>query len=307
MHKLSKTHVTLNETLKNSEKSQNAFLEFADSITEIGLWKLRLKRKKKKATPKSYKETFEKLLAELVIEDFVIVMMIDEFPVALEQIDKVHGRKAATDFMHSNRAIRQRATQDQSIQFIYTGSIGLPNVARKMNMPKTINDLNVVEVPPFTEEEARDLSDLLLDEYGVYRERGFEDYLLQKIAWLMPFFIQLVVQLLIDAHKIKKSSLTKEDIDAAIEKASSHRSNNFFASYHLRLKESLSAKESKVALQILREIAEKGEIPLNHFDEVKLAWSVLEILEYDGYINSLQQQYRFNSPILRHWWLKYVR
>ena len=207
--------------------------------------------------------------------------------------------------MYANRAIRQRAKN--GIQFIYTGSIGLPNIARKMKITRTINDLNVVEVPPLTQTEAADLSQKLFANYNVQYETELIGYMLQKIDWLMPFFVQLVVQLLIDEYESKQSPLTANDVDMAIDKASNHRSNIYFENYYRRLIESITPEESKLALTILNEIAQEGAVPLGHFDDSASAPRILEMLEYDGYVNTLKHDYRFNSPILRHWWLKYAK
>ena len=122
----------------------------------------------------------------------------------------------------------------------------------------------------------------------------------------MPFFIQLIVQMLIDEYEMTQEPISKEVVDLVIEKASNHRNNIYFESYYSRLDKSLSKAESDLAKIILSEIAIKDKVPIDAFDEVESASSLLDILEFDGYINSMNKNYSFNSPILQLWWKKHL-
>ena len=177
--------------IKASEKAQNIFSRLAEHIKKIKVWNLEVETQSKEQ-PK-YSEEFEKLTRDLDTSDFKIVMLIDEFPVALERIEKTAGVEAAREFLHINRSIRQRAKQ--GLLFVYTGSIGLPNIARKLNATATINDLNVIEVPPLTLKQAKQFAQLLLKNYKVKTRPRVTDYMLKRLHWLMPFFIQLIIQM----------------------------------------------------------------------------------------------------------------
>ena len=237
-------------------------------------------------------------------DEFRIVLLIDEFPVALERIAKEQGDEAGVEFLHINRSIRQRA--QRGLQFIYTGSIGLPNIAGKLKATATINDLNIIEVPPLSREEGKQFTRHLLKTYGVRHSPKTIDYMLDQLRWLMPFFIQLIVQMLIDEYELEPRVISKADVDQVIEKASNHRNNIYFESYYSRLDKSLTHTESTLAKIILSEIAIKDHIPLDHYGDQREAQSVLEVLEFDGYINSQGGSYRFNSPILQLWWRKHA-
>ena len=199
----------------------------------------------------------------------------------------------------------QRAKR--GIQFIYTGSIGLPNITRKLNATATINDLNIIEVPPLNDREAMDFAKQLLSNYKVSFARGTIKHMLDRLSWLIPFFIQLVVQMLIDEFETNYKPITKQVVDEVLEKASNHRNNIYFENYYSRLDKSLTPDESKLAKQMLLRIAEEDVVSLAAFDGMEDASRVLEILEFDGYINSLQDAYVFNSPILQLWWKKYAK
>lgn len=288
--------------VKASDTAKGIFDAFAERIKKIKVFNVEIETQQKERA--TYSDEFEQLMRQLDTKQFTIVLLIDEFPVALEKIAKKYSPETAIQFLHDNRTIRQRAKK--GIQFVYTGSIGLPNIARQLRATATINDLNIVDVTPFSQAEASDFTQKLFGSYSIQYEVDVIPYMLQRLEWLMPFFIQLIVQLLIDEFEVDKQKITTKTVDAVINKASNHRNNIYFANYYSRLEKSLPKAESELATVILNEIAEKGSVPLNHFNSFDLSNRVLDILEYDGYINSLQNAYQFNSPILRHWWRKYA-
>ena len=293
------------EAVKNMtkavENSKGIFASFAEKVSKIKVGSFEVQLNKNEI-PK-YKDELDDLMKKLDTEEFAIVIMLDEFPVTIENIRNSKSELEAVNFLHANRSIRQEA--GKGIQFVYTGSVGLPSIAKKLSATSTLNDLNVLEIPPLTEREATEFAIKILSHYKVKYNKNVVPYMLNKLEWLMPFFVQLVIQVLIDEYEATGKSIKKADVDKAFERSSTHRSNLYFDNYLSRLDKSLSAKEAKVAKQILLEIANKQQVPADHFDKLKNAEPVLEILELDGYINSLQNKLRFNSPILRDWWKKY--
>ncbi|MFK7808636.1 MAG: hypothetical protein AB8F74_12600 [Saprospiraceae bacterium] len=288
--------------MKASKKTRNIFEDFADHIKKIKVWGIELETQVKEQ-PK-YSKEFERLMSNLDTTSFTIVLLVDEFPVTVEQIEKKQDAEESRRFLHMNRSIRQRAKR--GIQFLYTGSIGLPNIARKLDATATINDLNVVEVPPLSKKEATDFIRKLFRNYSLKSEKGTIPYILERLRWLMPFFIQLVVQMLIDESEITEEPISKATVDQVFEKASNHRNNIYFENYYSRLDKSLVKEEALLAKRILSKIAEENEVPLDTFKEENNGAAVLEILEFDGYINSNGNCFSFNSPILQNWWIKYA-
>lgn len=284
-----------------SNSAKNTLSSFLDRIKKIKVWNIELETV---SGPKpTYAEEFERLLQELDTDDLVIGILVDEFPVALENIGKVLGNNAAITFLHANRSIRQRS--NSGVRFIYTGSIGLPNISRKLGATATINDLNVVEVPPLSLDEGMDFSKKLFDYYAVPVSDETRRYMLNKIEWLMPFFVQLVVQMIIDEYDNLQRPIENKDVDRVLEKAANHRNNIYFENYYSRLDKTLPEDESRTAKEILAGIAIRREIPATEFTQAN-AITVLDILEFDGYIHQAGGFFRFNSPILRMWWAKFV-
>lgn len=293
---------TANGTLARlSEKAKGVVASFLERVKKVKLASLEIETAAPANANPSYAEAFEQLLRDLESEGNTIVIMVDEFPVAVENIAKTHGEAAAVRFLHANRGLRQRA--QSGIRFIYTGSIGLPNVARKLTPDPVVNDLNIVEIPPLTMEEGIDMSQKIFSAYKIQVDEAVLRYMLEQIEWLMPFFIQLVIQLLIDETESENRPIDTAMVDKVLQKAANHRNNVYFASYLDRLAKTLPTEQCETAKAILAQIAGQGSVPRSAFTQGN-AQLVLETLEYDGYIHEQNDQFHFNSPILRMWWKK---
>lgn len=128
----------------------------------------------------TFQASFEKLIQEYDQEEGTLTIMIDEFPQTVENIKVTHGPEEAIRFLRLNREQRQKA--DQGIRFLYTGSIGLPSVVKKLTSTSVINDLNVIDIPPFSQEEARKFTQILLDNYQVQYSPATIDHLLNMMV-----------------------------------------------------------------------------------------------------------------------------
>ncbi len=289
---------------KLNERAKSYLTAFTERFKKIKVFNIEIETNQPEKA--RYSEEFENLLRDLDTEGATICIMVDEFPIALEAIAKAKGNEEAVRFLHINRAQRQKTKP--GIQFIYTGSIGLPNIARKLNATSTINDLTVVEIPPLTLEEGIEMSRQIFSTYRVQVSDETLRYMLGKIEWLMPFFVQLVIQMVIDEMETDSGkAVSTALIDEVLVKASNHRNNIYFENYYSRLDKTLPAEESRTAKEILGEIAAKSQVPAAAFAQTN-APAVLEILEFDGYIHLDEAKiYRFNSPILRMWWEKFAK
>lgn len=296
--------------VKTSEKSKNIFEVITSKVKKIGAFGVEIELQDK--TEEKYSDIFLELMKKLDSEHVRIVMMIDEFPSTVENIHHKSGATEAVHFLKLNRTIRQESSG--GIQFIYTGSIGLPAIVNRLNTPESINDLNQVEIPPLSVEDGKAFTEQLLKSTNVPYESEAIDYLLEKISWRMPFFIQLSVQELVDLFDQNKTSITREVVDSAFERICNRRNNIHFDSYYNRLEGAFSEEDYALALDVLNLVAANDKIAktdlfaqLKSGEEPRDINAVIESLEYDGYINLQNGHYTFNSPILQLWWNKYIR
>lgn len=259
-----------------------------------------------------YKEAFKRLVKDLD-DDKKIIIMIDEFAQTIENIIKYDETKNAISLLLSHRELRQDTKISTKITFIYAGSIGLESVVSKLGVTKHINDLNNIKVSPLIIDEAKEFTRKLTSSNNI--ELGEEEiaYLLEKVEWLIPFYIQLIVQ------EVKKIStrerlelITKETIDKAIDNAIGYR--NYFENWQSKLKEAFENREYLFAKDVLNKISSSDTLSARQISniatkhEIEEPREVIHALVYDGYINNNDDPkiYRFNSPILRMWWYKNV-
>lgn len=258
----------------------------------------------------NYAEAFETLIKDIESDKKLIIMM-DEFAQTIENIVKHSTIKEAESLLAIHRTLRQNPKIASKISFIYAGSIGLESVVERFDAIKFINDLNSIKITPLPHLEAKEfvrkLCHHISDEKIVY--------LLEKIEWLIPFYIQLIIQELNALYMEKALHIVQnEDIDEAIRKALAHK--NHFKHWEGRIKTAFETDEYKFAKEILNLISEQTTLESKEIVNLGSKYEltedalkrVIRVLIYDGYINNDENPkiYRFNSPILKLWWYKNV-
>jgi len=259
-----------------------------------------------------YKEAFKRLVKDLDT-DVKLIIMIDEFAQTIENIIKFEDTKNALSLLKAHRELRQDIKISSKVTFIYAGSIGLESVVAKMNATKHINDLNSVKVSPLEFDEALEFTQKLSSTNNIDISESEILYMLERIEWLIPFYIQLIMQEVKKLHKIEKT-ISYDTIDKGIEKALDHR--NHFENWQSKIRETFDKDSYLFAKEILNIISinhtmislEIINISVKHSLDEDDAKEIIHSLVYDGYINNNDEVkvYRFNSPILRMWWSKNV-
>ncbi len=259
-----------------------------------------------------YVESFKNLMKGLD-SDKKIIIMIDEFAQTIENLLKEKNIEGAENLLKIHREIRQDKQLSEKIRFIYAGSIGLETVVSKIKATKYINDLTSVKVLPLVYEDAKKFTIKLNIDNKLNIDDAVIDYILEKIEWLIPFYIQLILKEVKTLSR-RTDKIDEKVVDDAIENSLGHR--NYFEHWRSKLEEGLERKEYLFAKEVLNYISEnqtmKSKEIFNLATKHKLdedeAKEIIHSLVYDGYINNNDNPkiYRFNSPILRMWWYKNV-
>ena len=259
----------------------------------------------------NYSKAFKEILKSFD-SDKKLVIMMDEFSQTIENIIKHESVQSAEKLLADHRTLRQDPDIMGKVTFIYAGSIGLEGVVSGINAIHSINDLNPVKVTPLEEKEAQSFVSHLCDENSITIAKNDINYILKRIEWHMPFYIQLIVKEIQRLYR-RNPLVNVEVMDTAIKNALGNR--QYFEHWENRL-HVLAKDEKSFAKEVLNitsehKVLESKEI-LNignkyNLDE-KVVKIILRSLVYDGYINNDidPKVYRFNSPILRIWWYKNV-
>jgi len=257
-------------------------------------------------------EKFKEFVKQLqTANDSKAVVMIDEFPQTIRNIENKHGAEVARQFLQFNREIRQLV--NPNLRFIITGSIGLLAIVEQLQATQMINDLNTVEIPPLTKSQAEDFVTKLLDDAKVAYQPDTCDELLQRIGQFHPFYLQLAVQEIIGEFESTAKIIESSDVERALNKMLHRRNEHYFEHYYQRLKIVFSPEGFQFALALMNELAEQEHgINAERVQELATEYTVdnhrfiLRSLEFDGYLFESKVAgetiYRFTSPILRKWW-----
>lgn len=255
-----------------------------------------------------YIEAFKEIIKNLDIgKNFII--MIDEFAQTIENIMKYESVQSAKSLLTHHRELRQDRMLSEKITFIYAGSIGLESVASKLDSISAINDLAVIKVPPLTQDDAKNFVETLAKANNINIDEQSITYMLKQIEWLIPFYIQLIM----DELRKFNVTITNGIINNTFKSLLDNR--NHFEHWHTRLK-SFDDNEYKFAKEVLNFVSENDIITLREILNIATKYTLVEdtakevrnSLVYDGYINNNEniKEFRFNSPILKMWWYKNV-
>ncbi len=246
-----------------------------------------------------------------------IILEIDEFPHAVENILKL-DTQAGIRFLQSTRELRQDDRISRKVQFIFTGSIGLGNVVKRVGQANLI--MAAVPVPPLSVAEAETLIRELVQGLKEFHDidlplaESAQGYLLAQIDWLIPYYIQIVVDELCDIHE-EGQPLDRRAVDEALLRIVKNRykHDNYFAHWKSRLKIAFDdLTQYHLARELLNLLATNQPVDRATFHDLGVKHQVadpqyvLGVLEYDGYTNEHEGRLRFNSPILKAWWYKNV-
>ena len=296
--------------VKKSKKVLNFLEQHKPAIKKIGVDGIEFGVREEH----NYFEMLGSILKSPQPEANKLVIMIDEFPETLENIIEDEGDAAGRHFLQSNREIRQDSEITENFQFIYTGSIGLENIVSRLNAVSTINDLVRLKVPPLTESEANQLIQELLAGVRFVLTDGVIEYIFHQIKWLIPFYIQLVMQELRNISREQGiDAIENAHVDKALQEMLEQR--NHFEHWHTRLRTTFKGTDYSFVKDVLNITSEKSEITSNEICDLAVkhdieisSKDIIGSLVYDGYINNHEEvhTYRFNSPILKMWWRQNV-
>jgi uncharacterized protein len=265
-------------------------------------------------TERNYFDELTNFLAGYAAEESTeLVLLVDEFPQTIENIKK-SGEQNARIFLQRNRSLRLNPELNGKVKFIYTGSIGLNNTVSKLDATASINDLNSIGVGPLTEEEAIDLFKQLLYANDRIANAESSKKLVEILQWFIPFHIQLIVQQIIQQTQ-KGNEITADTVADAVKNIIDLRNQNHFDHYYSRLKTQFKDKSFRYADDVLKTIAKKDVLTREELFDLSFKYDlsddyrkVVEALIYDGYIHNPDgtNEFKFNSPIVKLWWLKFI-
>ena len=248
-----------------------------------------------------------------------VILLLDEFPDAVSNMIR-HDQQLAIEFLLQMRELRQ-ISSDLGLQFILTGSSGLANVISQLGENDLINDLEEISVAPYTEQEASVFIQRLVLGYQIHYSSDFQindntlAYILEKINWRLPYYLQIMIKSLFEAFENTQVIAEPATVDKVLAAMLTAQSEyyGYFQYWYQRLQDNLDNASYQAAIEMLNQLACDKVSSLAQLKSLPFATKpelpvkqILNILEHDGYISQHQQQYGFNSFLLKQWWVEHV-
>lgn len=236
------------------------------------------------------------------------LIVIDELPLFLNIIDKEDpSHKNAGFLLNWFRSLRQ--VSGTKIRWIFCGSVGLHNFTSMRNLSMTINDMVSFDFDALSQEEAEGLILALSDSLDIPITGKTVQYILDKIEWYIPYFIQLLFTT-IKNYPDAKNGITEQMVDSSFDYLA-HTDD--LSTWYERLAEYNGFKEGAELLLNALSMADNGlsrgelldmfaqfinEPVANANTKFSL---ILNMIEHDGYIMRVSGGIRrFHSPLLKN-------
>jgi len=242
-----------------------------------------------------------------------ILIVIDELTLFLDHLfGQENGKEKVEYFLEWLRKFRQ--VSGTKVRWILCSSVGILNFATMHQLSKHLNDIHSFPLGAFTEEEAKDFISRLDVDERVQFTKAHIQYILDKLVWYIPFFIQILVEKINSLICLgENKQLSNDTIDEAYHRLLAEN-RHYFSPWDERLKYYHEFEDN--ARKILRSCvlptgesrenllaklsAKKRDIDKLETDLSKL----LNMLTNDGYLAEHNGKYIFRSPLLRDFWHK---
>jgi len=259
-------------------------------------------------TTQQWQELGAELLRTLQAVDGRCLVMLDELPIFLLNLLRIHGHERARLFLNWFRHVRSDRRARLSVRWLLCGSIGLDTVTQRERLSDTINDLAIERLGGFSRRDARDFLADLAATYSIELSDAVTEHILDKLDWLIPYHLQLLFSTVRD---LDVSTPSIESVDRAYDQLLSHTHKSYFDTWVQRLRDELGLVDEAHALALL-EVAARDprgapspvmhELMRSRGADERLARYLLGVLESDGYMIADAKRWRFRSPLLRDYW-----
>lgn len=224
-------------------------------------------------------------------EDVLLVIAMDEVPLAIGNIAETEGAAAAHHLLQTLRSLRRR---DSRLRWIVTGSVGFHHVLRRCGATEgVVNDLINLPLGPLDDTEATELAQRLL--LGIGREADDRAVAaLVEHSGSIPFLTHAL------AHRLHDAGTGAVSPDAVAEAfvAFMDDRDESRAVTHLVTRLDIYAERIDAARQVLDRVAVSAPVDVSEFDG-----ELLNHLIDDHYLIEQERTVRWRYEVLRRIWV----
>jgi hypothetical protein len=252
-----------------------------------------------------------------ITDDRLILMLWDEFPLMLHNLQRRQGDNAAIQLLDFLRALRL-ASADR-LRFLFTGSIGLHLVLRALrkagNTNDPVNDMLSLTVPPMTHRDTCDLAAALLEETRADPAQipGLASRIASEVGGF-PYYVHHVVDQLDQLRRPPALQDVSSAVDSLVYDSHDPANLNYYVN---RLSSYYAADERSLSLVVLDTMAGQASpisvpelLNLCRHRDPSLAdeqlREILTVLAEDHYIEPRKcaggMAYDFRWQLVKKWW-----
>ena len=308
---IGKNHHHFTEALKNR----------LDRIKSLSLSLTSVKVDFDASQPEQWQEVGKELADTLHDLGGQWLIPVDELPsFVLTLLRQENGLARTQQFLDWFRALRQE--HYQSIHWVLAGSIGLDTVTERLNLGDTINDLAIFPLDAFKVPVAQRFLKVLADSYDMALTDEVIDYMVQRVGWPIPYYLQLLFSAMRDEELNNETDETlfdKAAVDNAFESLLTPSHKGYFDYWRQRLTEELETPDADYAVHLLTTICRDptgmkrenlqqslSKVIQNPDEKQNKLTYILDILVNDGYLIENDQRYQFRLEWLREYWLRRI-
>lgn len=259
-------------------------------------------------------------LGRWVAGDRRFLFLIDEVPLFVLTLLRADPSAArARDFLNWFRRLRQGGEDIDFVRWVAAGSIGLDTVTARLGLGDTINDFNLVSLGAFADDEADAFLVALGDSYGIALGDAVRAHILDRVGWLIPFYLQLFFAQLMDLSDEIDGPITCAHIDAVYDALLEPANRAHFDYWRQRLDEELGPEMASQATALLNLCCHDSAGPTHAKMRTVLSRLIedadlrdkrlrflVDVLLTDGYLVERDGRFPFRSGLLADFWKRRV-
>ena len=233
-------------------------------------------------------------------ESSIPLVMMDEVPMAIDNIAQREGSEDASELLQTLRGLRQGTV---NVRWIVSGSVGFHHVLRSAHTTSgSLDDLEPLPLGPLPDDEARELASRLL--LGI-RQMPTENVVsaLVEVSGGVPFILHKVASTLEQRqHRVT----TSEDVHDCFENFIDDPDEFGWFEHFLTRMEPYYGKRSRLANDVLDAAVSTARnwVPMNDLPQKPGADKVVEYLIKDHYLERRGRTVRWRYPALQYIWAR---
>ena len=310
--------ILISEVYKRNKNLKDNFLKnigikILERIDKIDIWKLRISLREN--LKENWFELGRELFKTLKISEKPILFLIDEIPLMIRNIK---DKEIAKSFLHWLRGLRQMPEISDKTRWVFGSSIGFNYVIKSVGTTsEVINDLKTIRIAEFERSQAEGfIKKLIYEEIEIKDlDSSIIDGILHKVGTPIPFFLQVIINELINLVKGGRF-LSPDLIKDAYDQMLSPWNRSYFEHYYERLAIYYEPQMARVVKKMLSLIAKKDTVNETELLELFRKETegkededtfslILSDLENDFYVVKRDTYYQFSTKLLKDWWNRY--